>query len=546
MPAMRRRMRHLVTLLAISASAATLAACGDGGNADRDPARYGGTVVVVNNSDIENMNPLAAADRYTQEVNRYFLFLPLIRYTADLDYEPALAERWEMLGDTGVVFHLRRDVHWHDGVRTTARDVVFTYERAVDPETAYPNASYFEHWTGVEAQDSFTVRFTFGPHLEPLAGLTFLPIAPAHALEDVPPAAMRQAAFNKQPVGNGPYRFVSYRANDRTVFEANPDFPAALGGKPYIDRIVYRPIPDPTAQFAELAAGTADIILQPQAEEFVELAARPGIRGLERPGRQYASIMWNGRVEPLDDPAVRRALTHAIDRQQIVQTLRGGYGELAIGPIGPYHWAYDDGTPPVPFSPDSARALLAAAGLRDTTGDGMLDLPDGRPFTIELKMPATQMNRDMAEMIRSHLAAVGVRMTTRPMEFNTLVGDLTSPQRNFQAALMAWESDFRINLRDTFHSDAMSGIYQTAGYANPRVDMLIDSVGRTVQREQATAIYGELQRIMRDEQPWSFLYYYPDLVLVRDRLQGVEMDIRGAFTNVTRWYVEGAGPEQRD
>src|SRR5690606_32283095 len=109
-------------------------------------------------------------EKFSQEVNRYMLFLPLIAHAEDLSYEPMLAERWELLGDTGVIFHLRRDVRWHDGVPTTARDVVFTYERVKDPESAFPNPEYFEFWTGVEATDSFTVRFSFQPHMEPLAG----------------------------------------------------------------------------------------------------------------------------------------------------------------------------------------------------------------------------------------------------------------------------------------------------------------------------------------------------------------------------------------
>ncbi|MBR9988770.1 MAG: hypothetical protein KFH98_03385 [Gemmatimonadetes bacterium] len=147
-------------------------ACADR-NQDGDTAadaEYGGTVVIANNSDLTDLNPLVAGEKYSQEVNRYMLFLPLVRHAKDLSLEPALAERWDMLGDTGVVFHLRRDVRWHDGVPTTARDVVFTYQRAQDPETAFPNAEYFQSWTGVEAPDSFTVRFTFEPHMDPLAG----------------------------------------------------------------------------------------------------------------------------------------------------------------------------------------------------------------------------------------------------------------------------------------------------------------------------------------------------------------------------------------
>lgn len=543
----RRRIPHLILLLAIAA-----------GCADRDDAGepgvsrgYGGTIVVASNAELDNLNALVAGERFTQEINRYALFLPLVRYDEDLGYEPALAERWEMLGDTGVVFHLRRDVRWHDGTATTARDVLFTFERARDPETAFPNADYFALWRGATAPDSFSVRFSFEPHVEPLAGLPFLPVMPAHLLDSIPAARMRQAAFNRDPVGNGPFRFVEYRANDRWVFEANPEYPDGLGGRPFIDRLVWRPVPDQTAQVTAVATGAADMALTPPADAFAQFAARRDLRGIERPGRQYASVIWNGRVAPLGDARVRHALTLAIDRHQILESLRGGYGDLAVGPIGPFHWAHDDSIEPLPFDPDSARALLAAVGIRDRDGDGVLDLRNGRPFGIELKIPAgSQLNRDMAELIRGNLAAIGVRMSTRPVEFATLIQDFTSPDRNFEALILGWESDFRLNLRDLFHTDAMSGPFQIASYSNPRVDALLDRASVTGDRGDAKKIYSEIQRILRDEQPWTFLYYYPDLVLVQDRVRGADMDIRGALVNVAGWWVtnrrRGSVPTRSD
>ncbi|HUF51189.1 MAG TPA: ABC transporter substrate-binding protein [Longimicrobiales bacterium] len=524
-------------------------ACGDrepAGEAAIAPQR-GGTVVVVNNTDLDNMNTLLTQNRYTQEVSRYLLFLPLVHYGPELEYVPSLAERWELLGDTGVVFHLRHDVRWHDGVQTTARDVVFTYERARDPETAFPNAEYFVHWTGVTAPDSFTVRFSFVPHLDPMAGLPFLPIMPAHLLDSIPSSRLQQAAFNKRPVGNGPFRFVEQRTNDRWIFEANPDHPEALGGRPYIDRLVYRPVPEASVQVTEVSTGGADLALNPPSTQFAQLSQQPGLRGVARSGRQYASVIWNGRVEPFDNAAVRRALTYAIDRRQILETLRAGHGDLAAGPIGPYHWAYDDALQPLPFNVDSARALLAQAGIRDIDGDSILELPNGRDFTIEVKIPAgSEITRNMAEMIRANLSAIGVRITTRQTDFATLIEDITSPRRNFQATIVAWESDFRINLRDIFHSSAIGTPNQTASYGNPRVDSLIDRAGTARTREEAKPVYAELQRILRDEQPWTFLYYYPDLVLMRDRLQGADMDVRGAFVNVQKWWVTDPQPARSD
>ncbi|MBR9988771.1 MAG: hypothetical protein KFH98_03390 [Gemmatimonadetes bacterium] len=377
-----------------------------------------------------------------------------------------------------------------------------------------------------------------------------MPIAPAHLLDSIPAARTARAAFNRAPVGNGPFRFVQYRQNDRWVFEANPDFPEALGGRPYLDRVVWRPIPDASAQVTELQTGGVHIVLTPMAEQFTTIRDAPGFRGIDKQGRQFASVIWNGRVPPLDDARVRRALGMAINRQQIIDVLRAGFGTPAVGPIGPTHWAYDDSTEPLPYAPDSARALLAVAGIEDRNNDGILELPGGQPFEIELKVPAgSVINRDMGELVRGDLARIGVRITTRATDWGTLIGDFTHPDRRFQAFLLGYEVDYRVNLYDLFHSGALGTPNQFASYSNPRVDSLIDRVRLASTMDDARPVYAEIQRILRDEQPWSFLYYYPDLVLLSDRLQGVEMDDRGVLMTIRDWWVTGgsrSGPAQSD
>lgn len=508
-----------------------------------DPPRRGGTVVIGAGSDLDFANPLVTADRWTNEILSYVLMTPLIRYGPGLEYEPYLAESWEMLGDTGVVFQLRRGVRWHDGAPTTAEDVLFTFERAKDPETGFPNAGYFAAWTGGEVVDSYTVRFAFEPHAEPLAGWPFTPIAPKHLLDTVPAALMRQSPFNHRPVGNGPFRFVSQRSNDRWVFEANPDFPEALGGPPLIDRLVWRVIPENTAQIAELRAGEADLVLQPRPQQAVELAARDEFELAVQPSRQFSFIAWNGLREDLADPRVRRALAMAIDRQAIVDRFRGGYGQVATGPIMPFHWSHDPELEPLPHAPDSALALLAAAGIRDRDGDGVLEGRGGEPFGIEIKHAAgSDYNRDIAEAVRGDLAAIGVDASTRPTEITTLFADVTSPERRFDAALLGWAGDFRLSLNDLFHSEAADGPYQFASYRNPAVDSLIDRAAAETDRAAAIPLWREVQRRLMLDQPWTVIFYQTDALVMRERLQGVEMDIRGTLLTVADWWVSGAAP----
>jgi peptide/nickel transport system substrate-binding protein len=512
---------------------------GLGGCGEQEDRRRGGTVVIGAGSDLDFANPLVSVDAWTNEILRFALFTPLVRYGPALELEPRLAESWEMTGDTGVVFRLRRDVAWHDGVPTTAHDVLFTFQRARDPETGFANAGYFAHWTDGEVIDSFTVRFTFEPHAEPLAGWAFTPVAPMHLLDTVPPAQMRQATFNKRPVGNGPFRFVSQRTNDRWVFQANPGFPDGLGGPPLLDRFVWRVIPDNAAQVTEVRVGQVDLALQPRPDQVLELGRRDGMRSIAKPSRQFDFIAWNGKRPPLDDPRVRKALAFAIDRERILTGIRNGLGTLAVGPVMPFHWAHDPDLPAVPFHPDSARVLLHAAGISDRNGDGRLQLRDGAPFRIEIKLPTgSDVTRDVAEAIRSDLARIGVQVTVRQTEATTLFADLTSPERAFDAALIGWSGDIRLDLRDTFHSRALAGPYQFASYSNQEVDDLMDRAAIEMDRGRATPLWRRVQDIFREEQPWTLLYYRTDAFLARDRLQGVEMDIRGALVSLNEWWID--------
>ena len=524
-------------------------ACADGAPDGADPAdaeapRTGGTLVVAGPNNLDALNSLVATETWEDEVVRHVLFLPLIGMDSTLAYVPALAASWEFEGDTAITFRLRDDVRWHDGARTSAHDVAFTFERLKDPETGYPTPEYFDGWTAVEVVDSTTVRFRLAPPLvEPLAGWAATAVMPKHLLDSISSAQMANAAFNRAPVGNGPFRFVSAQENDRWVFEANPDYPEALGGRPHLDRFVWRVIPENSAQIAELQTGGAHLILAPRAEQLAQMDSLPAFRAIRKPSRRYVAIAWNGRRAPLDDARVRRALTLAIDRAEMLQILRSGYGDLAFAPVPPLHWAFGAGLDALPYDTAAARALLGEAGLRDANGDGVLERADGTSFAIDLKIPANnQFNRDIAEMVQADLADVGLRVTPRPVEFATLVGqDLAPGTRDFDAVVMGMATDLRIDLRSLFHSDEVEeGPFQLAAFRDPAADALMDSIAVTGDRDAVIPLWRRLQEIVRADQPWTYLWHAPDLFLIDEDVRGVRMDLRGAFVTLPDWWLAGS------
>ncbi|MGD2216353.1 MAG: ABC transporter substrate-binding protein, partial [Gemmatimonadales bacterium] len=260
--------RNLVVGTAV---AALLAGCGEAqrtadSTAVPDSLRYGGTAVVASLNEINSMNHFASMDETSQQLQGFVLFTPLIRYDEKLAPIPWLAESWDTAtarsGGLVLTFRLRDDVKWHDGVPTSAYDVKFTFDRIKDPRTSYPHASLLAPYDSAVVQDSFSVALYLTRHpgfMDPWRRISPMP---QHILGDVAPAELGHHPFGTEsPLGNGPFRFVEHRGGDRWVFEANPDFAESLGGRPYLDRLVYRYIPEPTTRLAEVMAGEVDVYL---------------------------------------------------------------------------------------------------------------------------------------------------------------------------------------------------------------------------------------------------------------------------------------------
>ncbi len=535
-------------------SAATLIAfmgCGDAGErastgSSADSPRYGGTAVVASLTEASSMNRFASVDEISQELQNYVLFTTLIQYDENLEPIPYLAQGWDTAGvgdDLALTFSLRQDVLWHDAVPTTAHDVKFTFDRIKDPATGFPRASILANYDSAVVQDSFTVTFFLKRHpgfMDPWRSIAPMP---EHLLGDVPPAELKQHPFGGEtPTGNGPFRFVEHRTGDRWVFEANPAFPEALGGRPYVDRLVYRNIEEPTTRFAEFLAGDVDVYLIVAPAQVAEIEAAPGARIVSYANRNYAFINWNPRRPLFEDRRVRHALTLAINRQEIVDAVRRGLGHVAKGPVPPNHWAYHTALQPIAYDPDSARQLLDAAGWLDHDGDGVRD-KEGVAASFELETNPNPTREDIMTLVQADLRKVGIDVRTRVQESQSLAANITSPKRSFDAFVLGWQTEFNLDDRPLFACSALDGPYQWAGYCNPRVDEILDVVTAEGNRSRTLPLWHEYQEIIQRDQPYTFLYYDVRANGVRDRVRDVHMDIRGDLINVQEWWI--AADERR-
>jgi peptide/nickel transport system substrate-binding protein len=531
-----RRARCSVLLMALLALAAGTA-CRPG-----EPDRRGGTVIVGMRSDFGGFNPITTSAAYDMELINYALFTPLVQYDENLEVRPYLAESWEIQEDTAVVFRLRQDVRWHDGQPVTAHDVEFTFNRAKDPEAASPliGSVFLAEVESARVVDDYTIVFRFArPHAQALEDFYWAP-APRHLLQDVPSAELRNAPFNRSPVGSGPFRIGEWRANEQLVLVRNPDFPEGLGGPAAADRVVFRIIPEASTMLTELLTGRIHVDLPVMPDQVRQIRDAADVDLFSYPGRTVHYIGWNNVRPPFDDPRVRRAMTHAINRQELVDALLFGEGEVAISTIPPWHRLHPDGVQPLPHDPQLAARLLEEAGWVDRTGDGIRENAQGRRLAFTLMSSDDALRRSVVEVLQSQLRGVGADVQVRIMEFQTMLQN--HRDREFDAVFTNWVLDnFKLASAPMalFHS-AQADIAQSPNRSTVRLPQLDAAMERGARATEATELrdaWREFIRILQQEQPVTFMFWLNELAAARTNVHGVEMDPRGELRTIAEWTV---------
>jgi peptide/nickel transport system substrate-binding protein len=211
--------------------------------------------------------------------------------------------------------------------------------------------------------------------------------------------------------------------------------------------------------------------------------------------------------------------------------------------IPPVHWAFDpDLGDSLPYDPDGARALLESAGWVVRGGDGIREDPEGTPLRIELIMNQNQERQEVAEIMRVQLRDVGVDLRPRVLEFGALMGRITSPLRDFEGVLVSWESEFRLDERDLFHSEAVDGLWAFSGTRDPVLDRYLDTLPLMTDRAASLPHWRAYQQRILEVQPFTYLYSSFRRNGVSRRLQGVVMDARGEWAGIREWWI---APEDR-
>ena len=498
------------------------------------------TAVIGLTSDFDTLLELGTANSEALHVIEEMLFLTLCELDETLSLQPRLAESWRVsAGGEAVTFTLRGDVLWSDGQPVTAEDVLFTYQLATNPQVGYTGRDRFAEVDTVVVRDPYTIKFKFKKaYLDALLDLQ-IPILPEHILANVPPEQLRQAAFNRQPVGNGPFALKEWRANDRVVFEANDRY---FAGRPKLDRVVFRIVPDETVLLASLRTGEIDLLPYISPNKLSEIAGETDLEMRRYPDRGYSFLAFNLKRSVFQDRRVRQAITRAIQRQNLIDVLLNGQGRIVAGPIPPYFWAVDESLPIDLFNPDTAKALLDLAGWADRNHDGWREMGDqALEFTMKTNAD-NKLRSDALAMIQADLEKVGIQAKPELLEFGKLVEDVLQ-RRDFDTVLLSWKTGYAVNPSQVWHSDAIDNGYNLGAYRNPQVDSLLAAAREENDRAKAKPLWRAFQRLVAEDCPYVFLYNQDNSAAVRKRLQNVKMDVRGYLINIENWSVEESDVE---
>jgi len=495
---------------------------------------YGDAIITGSIADARTLTPILASDNASSEACG-MIFNGLVKYDKDINLTGDLAENWKIEEDGCVIiFYLRKNVRWHDGHKFSARDVEFTYKKLTDPKVKTPYSGDFERIKSLEVIDDYIIKVTYKEPFAPALSSWGMSIIPKHILEN---QDLNTSEFSRHPIGTGPYKFKNWKAQEKIELESNHDY---FEKRPYIDRYIYRVIPDESTIFLELqtqgvdSAGISPLQYTRQTDNAF---FKKYYRKFRVPSFSYMYLGYNLNDPKFKDKRVRQALNYAVDKDEIIKMVLLGLGRVATGPFLPESWAFNKNVNPSPFNLQKARELLKEAGWQDSDGNGWLD-KNGQNF--EFTIITNQGNEErikVAQIIQRRLKDVGIKVKIKVIEWSVFLTEYID-KRNFEAVLLGWSLSRDPDIYDIWHSSkTREGEFNFINFKNEEVDGLLITGRRNFDQDKRKACYQRIQEILYEEQPCMFLYVPDSLSVLHSRFQGIKPAPIGIGYNFIDWWV---------
>lgn len=488
-------------------------------------------------SNLKTITPLVSTDADASDVQSYVLESLLNRNPDTLEWEGLIAKSWQVSADgLTITFQLRDDVSFSDGVPLTAQDVAFSYDFVMNEAIQAPGQrSVYDRISSVKASHDREVVFTFKePYFEALSLAGGMWILPKHFYE---PYAKTPQLFNESKgllLGSGPYRLAdpkSWTPDQGTVeLVRNERYWGDV--QPSYNRFLWKVIQNDSARLTTYRNGEIDgygarPIEYQKLKQDAQITEKSQNFEYMPPVVGYSYIAWNqqrdGKPTRFADKRVRQAMTYLTDVQRVIKDIFLGYAEPAVSPFSPTSKQHDPNLQPWQFDLDKAKALLTEAGYADKNGDGVLEDAQGVPF--EFKLTYFESNEDTQRtvlLLKDIYARAGIKLEPFPQEWPVMQDALKN--RSFDAITLGWTSGIETDIYQMFHSSQIKDNGDDfISYANPELDKLIDQARSTTDEAKRMPMWQQAERIMYEDQPYTFLMRRKSLTFIDKRIHNLVM-----------------------
>ena len=471
---------------------------------------YGGTLTIALSAEPPGLDPTTSPAATIKRVVHYNMLEGLLKVDRNGKVVPALAKSYNISKDgREYTFHLYPGIKFHDGSPCTAEDVKFSFERLLDPKTAAVNRKYYMGVESIQVINPLTVKFK----VKKFDSNFLFNVARGDAV-----IVSRQAIdrLKSQPVGTGPFRFVEWKRGDSVAMVRNPDY--YVKGIPYLEKVVFKFIPDPSAQLAALRAGDVDVLAYDLSPENAPMLEKdPRFKVLKGHTTTDVIMAINNSRKPFNDPRVRQAITLAIDRKAIIEGAVAGYGSPIGSHMDPTNPYYIDLSGLYPYNPEKAKKLLAEAGY-----------PNGFEAVLKLPEPYAYARRS-GEIIADQLSKVGIKLTLEVIQWGQWI-DRIFKNAEYDLTVIGHAEPFDIEIygRPNYYFR----------YHNPNFQELIKKAEEEMSEPARKKIYEEAQRMLADDFVNAYLFVYPALPAMKKEVMNWWKDYPTIAADATEIYLQ--------
>ncbi|AKO64483.1 peptide-binding protein [Methylophilales bacterium MBRSG12] len=531
-------MHKFLALLIIS----LVVGCNNNQNIDKnnydDPTlpESGGALTNAMIGEPNNLIAMIAGDSASSAIAGQ-IFNSLLKYDENLGFEGDLADSWTISDDyKKITFNLKQDIKWADDEPFTCEDVLFTWKKVTDPDTRTPYGSDYQLVNSASCANNhiFIAEYDepYAPALETWASLHILP---EHLLKD---ENINDTYFSLNPTGSNYYALDEWTTGQQVKLKTNPN---SIHGRPLLEKKITRIIPDLSSQFMELIAGNIDLMNINPIQYSRVFPSRSELNDkinlYKEMGNGYTYFGFNLKKKPFNDVNIRKAISYAIDKEEIINGVLLGLGEEITSPYKPGTYWENKSINKISFDVSKSRELLEKSGYLLNANN--IYEKDGKPLAFEILTNQNKQREMTAVLIQRRLQDIGIDVSIRVIEWASFVNRFIKTGE-FEAVVLGWSLSLDPDQYSIWHSSQQGpGQFNFIGYNNPRVDTLLENGRKELDNEKRKQIYDEFSKIIYDEQPIIYLYAGYGLTAIHKKIKGVKRITppAGVFHNDYEWYI---------